>query len=96
ESRVRELADGRIYTGKQALERKLIDEFGGLDDAVAHAGKLGGITGEPRVIDRQRNSFWESLFNPAGAATTERSLIATALRRLHLDQPVGFKYLYAP
>jgi len=46
---VRPLADGRIYTGRQALEAKLVDAIGDNDDAVALAGKLGGIAGKPRV-----------------------------------------------
>lgn len=34
EAKVRELADGRIYTANQALENKLIDEIGSLDDCI--------------------------------------------------------------
>jgi len=47
----RKLADGRIYTGEQALEAGLIDELGGFNDAVRLAGELGGIEGEPQVRD---------------------------------------------
>jgi protease-4 len=46
---VRPLADGRIYTGQQALDAKLVDFLGDSDDAAALAGKLGGITGKPRI-----------------------------------------------
>jgi protease-4 len=42
-------ADGRVFTGRQAKEWKLVDELGGIDDAVAEAGKLGGIKGEPKT-----------------------------------------------
>lgn len=49
--KVRELADGRIYTGRQALEAGLVDEVGLLDDAIAKAAELGGISGEPAVIE---------------------------------------------
>lgn len=38
---VNEVAQGRVWTGHQALDRKLIDEIGGLQDAIAHAAKLG-------------------------------------------------------
>jgi len=48
---VRELADGRVYTGQQALELGLVDEVGTSDDAVAKAAELGGIEGEPHVIE---------------------------------------------
>jgi len=43
------LADGRIYSGHQALGAKLVDQLGDSDDAVALAAKLGGISGKPRV-----------------------------------------------
>lgn len=38
---VNEVAQGRVWTGDQALERKLIDEIGGLQAAITHAAKLG-------------------------------------------------------
>ncbi|PZO36788.1 MAG: signal peptide peptidase SppA [Pseudanabaena frigida] len=37
---VRKLADGRIYTGKQAKENKLVDELGTLDEAIADLRNL--------------------------------------------------------
>ncbi len=46
---VRPFADGRVFSGRQALEWKLVDALGGIEDAVAEAGKLGGIHGEPEV-----------------------------------------------
>ena len=48
---VRDLADGSVYTGRQALELGLVDEVGTLDDAITKAAELGGIEGEPRVIE---------------------------------------------
>jgi protease-4 len=42
EDRVREIADGRIYSGSQARDLGLVDSFGGLDEASAIAGKLAG------------------------------------------------------
>ena len=47
--KVKPLADGRIYTGNQALQVNLVDQLGDSEDAVALAAKLGGITGKPRV-----------------------------------------------
>jgi protease-4 len=46
-----ELADGRVYTGRQALELGLVDELGTLDDAIAVAAELGNIAGEPEVLE---------------------------------------------
>jgi len=51
---IAELSDGRIFSGQQAFERRLVDEIGGLQDAIKRAGELGGIKGEPRVIRRRR------------------------------------------
>ena len=48
---VREMADGRICTGKQAIEMQLVDELGYLPDAIRRAGELGGIAGDPPLIE---------------------------------------------
>jgi protease-4 len=50
------LADGRVFTGKQAKTLGLVDEIGGLYEAIALAGRLAGIKGEPKIID-ERPSF---------------------------------------
>jgi protease-4 len=49
EGEVRELADGRVFTGEQAKKVKLVDELGNFHDAVELAGKLGKIAGEPKL-----------------------------------------------
>jgi protease-4 len=46
---VKPIADGRIFTGRQAKDLKLVDAMGGLEDAVAEAGKMGGIKGQPKM-----------------------------------------------
>ena len=50
EDKVREVADGRVLSGRQAVALGLIDELGNLDDAIQKASELGGISGEPRVL----------------------------------------------
>lgn len=50
EEDVRQLADGRIFTGKQALQLGLIDELGGLRAAISEAARQGGIIGEPNIV----------------------------------------------
>ena len=44
------VADGRVFTGEQALQLKLVDQLGSIDDAVRTAGKLAGIKGEPAKL----------------------------------------------
>jgi protease-4 len=69
EDKVRQIGDGRVYTGKQAKELGLVDQLGYLDDAVNKAGELGGIKGKPRVIEYvPRPSFLEVLLGSATRA----------------------------
>jgi protease-4 len=52
---VKAIADGRIFTGRQALALKLVDEMGDLADSIRVAGKLAGIKGKPNVVERKKN-----------------------------------------
>jgi protease-4 len=84
---VRALADGRVFSGRQALEAGLVDRLGTLDDAVAVAARMGGIEGEPRIqepVRRQPLTLWELL---SGAAA--RVLPPEASR-------MGAHYIYRP
>jgi protease-4 len=60
---VRSLADGRVFTGRDAKGRKLIDETGNFQDAVDLTAKLAGISGKPRLIrlTRQRVTLLDVL-----------------------------------
>jgi len=56
--KVKKLADGRIFSGEQALEAGLIDQFGNLNDAVMLAAKLSGIKDEfPVLVYPVENNF---------------------------------------
>jgi protease-4 len=63
---VEQLADGRVFTGRQAKSVLLIDEIGDLHDAIKLAGELGGIEGTPRVLEITKpfsfQEFLESTF----------------------------------
>ena len=48
--RITELADGRVYTGEEALREKLIDELGNYDAALKATARLADIKGEPQVV----------------------------------------------
>jgi protease-4 len=62
------VADGRIFTGEQALELKLVDQIGTIDDAVSTAGNLGGIKGEPaKLWPRRREATIFDLLTEDGA-----------------------------
>jgi len=47
---VLQIADGRIFSGRQAKNLGLVDEMGTLQDAIKEAAKLAGIEGKPEVI----------------------------------------------
>ena len=51
---VRQLADGRVFTGRQARDIGLVDEIGDLQDAIKLAGDLVGIKGKPKIIETKK------------------------------------------
>ncbi len=61
---VRTLADGRVYTGAQAMEHGLIDQLGDLHQAIQVAAEMAGIAGEPTIVrSRERRlRLWDVLF----------------------------------
>ncbi len=72
--RVEELAQGRVYTGRQAKKLGLIDEVGTLADAVAEAKTLAGLKPDADVeIESlpQSKNFFEQLFNGDGANASD-------------------------
>lgn len=50
---VKQIADGRIFTGEQALKVGLVDKLGNIEDAVQVAADLSGIKGEPVLISKK-------------------------------------------
>lgn len=95
-SEVAPLAEGQIFSGRQAQEKKLVDALGGFDDAVAEAGKLGGISGEPKLRYPKHDKKLlkeifgdeeaESLFH--GAASTLSQALGTGGGGLQYRMPV--------
>lgn len=90
--RVRELADGRVYSGRQALELGLADVEGDLDAAIDLAAELAGIEGEPNVqrFERPVNplfSLWGAasrLGRPAEVVLVEELLEGRTPRLMYL------------
>lgn len=87
EAKVREIADGRIFTGEQALELGLVDRLGNFRDAVDWAGELGGISGKIRLeVARKRGfSLLEEVLENAETMT----------RTMASVRP-GFSYIMTP
>ncbi|MCH7547330.1 MAG: signal peptide peptidase SppA [Planctomycetes bacterium] len=85
-ARINELADGSIYTARQALDHGLIDGLGYLDDAIAQAESLSSITSGTAnvVILKQPPTFFTNgLFTSMSKSTP--TLDADAIRRLIND-----------
>lgn len=67
---VSKLADGRVYTGQQALKYGLVDELGTLQDAIDAAAKMGGIDGSPVILKpaKRRLSLFDFLLGYSRSA----------------------------
>jgi len=64
EAQVRKLADGRVFSGAQAKELGLVDQFGTLEDAVELAARRAGLESEPAVYysHPEQERWWERIF----------------------------------
>lgn len=70
EDRVRKIADGRVFTGRQAMAEGLVDEMGNVEDAIARAGQLAGLAPGFDVIEFGRMTPFERLLFGVGARGT--------------------------
>lgn len=53
ETGLRRLADGRVFTGQQAMRVGLVDEIGTLQDAINYAGNAAGLGDDPATVERE-------------------------------------------
>ena len=77
-SKLEELAQGRVYTGRMAKTLGLVDELGTLDDAVAAAKVSAGLKADAEVdvlILPEPKTFFEQLFGDTAAASDLKSLL---------------------
>jgi protease-4 len=59
-------ADGRVFTGEEALQMGLVDTLGTYEDAVGIAARLAGIKGEPSIVkEKKLSSLFERVFGEA-------------------------------
>jgi len=72
---VRGFAEGRIFSGRQAQALKMVDELGGLEDAVEAAARMAGLPGKPKVVyPRRRFSLRDLLRTELGLGSVARVL----------------------
>ncbi len=95
EKEVREIADGRICSGRQAQEMGLVDKLGYLPDVIKRAAELGGIeleeNEEPRIIEYSHQAGFADVL---GAALYRPSPIEELRQILHFDAGSPLMYLY--
>jgi protease-4 len=86
---LRKLADGRLFTGRQAQKLGLVDELGDLSHAIRLAGTLAGVEGEPKVVYpvKKRSTFLELLVQKAVSSLVEEL-------KLNDAPSGGLNYLY--
>ena len=66
------IADGRVFTGQQALRNGLVDTLGTYEDAIRITAKLSGISGEPAIVkERKVRSWWEGIFGDVDETLTD-------------------------
>jgi protease-4 len=94
-ARIEELADGRVYSARQALAAGLVDELGDLPSAVDAVKNAAGVSGPARVVTYHAPSQEpRNLFSAAVPAAEPAS--QSPLRGLAGSSAPGFLYLWWP
>lgn len=89
---LKQLADGRVFTGRQAQKLRLVDDLGDMGHAVRMAGKLAGIKGTPELVypTKKKSTYWELLMEKAASA------LVGELNKEGSRFQQGVHYLYEP
>jgi protease-4 len=71
---LREIADGRVFTGRQAHKLGLVDYLGDMGYAVKLAGEMAGIKGTPEIEypKKKGTKFWDYVFREMFTAFNEQ------------------------
>ena len=85
---VKVIADGKVWTGQQALSMKLIDQVADFETAVNETAKSVGITGEPTLVrpEKDHRTLLDLLLGDISQYLPGREKM--------LEQQVGFYYLW--
>jgi len=85
---VKSFANGKVWSGEQALSMKLIDSEGDFETAVAETAKSVGIKGEPTLVrpEKDRKTLLDLLLGDVSQYLPSREKM--------LEQQVGFYYLW--
>jgi protease-4 len=85
---VKAIANGKVWTGEQALSMKLIDNVGDFEAAVKDTAKSAGISGEPTLVhpEKDRRTLLDLMLGDVSKYLPDREKM--------LEQQVGFYYLW--
>lgn len=84
---LRVIASGRVYTGKQAKENKLVDSLGTFEDAIRIAGQLAKIEGEPAIIkEKRRNNIFDYIIE--NMTNNQIKILKEEIYNEYLNKPV--------
>jgi len=85
---VRAIANGKVWTGAQALPMKLIDQVADFQGAVEDTAKAVGIKGEPTLVrpEKDRKTVLDLLFGDISQLLPTREKL--------MEQHMGFYYLW--
>src|SRR5712692_3731535 len=85
---VKAVADGRVWTGEQALALHMIDQIADFETAVDDTAKAVGITGKPVLVhpEKDRKTVLDLLFGDISEWLPSREKL--------LDQHTGFYFLW--
>jgi protease-4 len=88
--KVKEIADGRIFTGRQAVGLKLVDELGDLDHAAEVAATLAQLDGKPELVfpREERRSIWRFMMEEM-VSVLKREMVETVV-----ETGPGLSYIY--
>ena len=68
EADVKAIADGRVFTGRQALQLKLVDQLGDLEDSILVAAEMAGIKGKPKIVKKDKKVPFLEYFKEEAAS----------------------------
>jgi protease-4 len=85
---VKAIADGRVWTGEQAMSLKLVDQLGDFQSAVEDTAKSVNIKGEPTLVrpEKDRKSLLDLMFGDVSEYLPTREKI--------MDEHVSFYYMW--
>lgn len=86
------IADGRVFTGRQAKKLGLVDELGSMQDAIKITADLAGIKGEPHIIEKKKKI---SLFERFLKNSTLAGFIDNGKKIAAGDGTFSMKYMLA-